>query len=326
MYIGEISEASSRGFFGSFLQLFLAGGVFFTCLVGSFTNWVGLGLILALIPILLGVSFSFMPESPIYLISKDKRKQAEKNLKILRGSFYDISEEISNMEQNLAQAKKSNVILRELLTNKSTRRALLAGIGALVFQQFSGINAIIFYTVTIFKEAGTDISPFLAAVIVNSVQWTASIIPMLVIERANRKMFLIMSSLGMMICLVGLGMFFHLKTILINNSYLSFIPLSSTILYMIFFCIGFGPIPWMLLGELFSPEIKGFATGVSILVNWSSAFIVTFSFPLLNAAYGSHIAFYILGGIMGVATLFVYFAIPETRGKTLNEIQEELNR
>lgn len=211
MYIGEISEASSRGFFGSFLQLFLAGGVFFTCLVGSLTNWVGLGLILALIPILLGVSFSFMPESPIYLISKDKRKQAEKNLKILRGSFYDISEEISNMEQNLAQAKKSNVILRELLTNKSTRRALLAGIGALVFQQFSGINAIIFYTVTIFKEAGTDISPFLAAVIVNSVQWTASIIPMLVIERANRKMFLIMSSLGMMICLVGLGMFFPFK-------------------------------------------------------------------------------------------------------------------
>lgn len=325
IYIGEITHASNRGLFGSFLQLFLSGGILFTCLVGNYANWTFLGIILAIVPVLLGVTFAFMPESPVYLLSKNKRNNAEKNLQELRGPLYDISEEINAMEHDLMEHAK-NAGLKEVIANKAHIRALVSAVGVLAFQQLCGINAIVFYTLSIFQAAGTNVSPFLSAVIIDLTQFLCSFIPIVVTEKANRKFFLMMSSIGMMICLTGLGLFFHLKLILHDASFLAFIPLGSLVLYMVSFCMGYGPVPWMLLSELFAPEIKGVASGFAILCNWVCAFVVTFSFPILNDAFGSHVTFYILGCVMGVATLFVHFVVPETRGKTLAQIQEEMSR
>ncbi|XP_056640659.1 facilitated trehalose transporter Tret1-like [Diorhabda sublineata] len=325
MYIGEITHASYRGLFGSFLQLFLSGGILFTCLAGNFVNWTYLSVILAIVPVLLGATFAFMPESPVYLLGKNKRNRAEKNLQELRGPFYDISDEINGMEQELMEHAKNAGII-EVVTNRAHMRAIVSAVGVLAFQQLCGINAIVFYTLSIFRAAGTDVSPFLSAVIIDLTQFLCSFVPIVVTEKANRKFFLMLSSIGMMICLTGLGMFFHLKIILSDASFLAFIPLSSLVLFMVSFCMGYGPVPWMLLSELFAPEIKGIASGFAILCNWMCAFLVTFSFPISNAAFGSHVTFYILGCVMGIATLFVHFVVPETRGKTLAQIQDEMNR
>lgn len=325
MYIGEISEVSNRGTFGSFFQLFLASGVLFTCVAGYFTNWIGLGLVLAATPLLFGGSFLFMPESPTYLVQKNYRKQAEKSLRRLRDCNYDIAGELKEIEKNVSDSHGKSAGLGDILTNKAYLKSTISILGVLAIQQLSGINAVVFYTVTIFNEAGTGLSPFFSAIIVNSVQVVMSYISTLIIEKANRKFYLMFSSAGMMLAHVGLGVFFHLKFIDVSTNHLGFIPLASVILYMVSFAFGYGPVPWMLLGEMFAPEIKGIASGMAILANWMFAFLVTFLFPILSETYGSHVTFYIFAMIMFIGTIFVYAVVPETRGKSLQEIQDELN-
>nr|XP_023026777.1 facilitated trehalose transporter Tret1-like [Leptinotarsa decemlineata] len=325
IYIGEMAEARNRGTFGSFFQLFLSCGILFCCVVGYFTDWVGLALVLGVTPILFGGSFLFMPETPVYLVGQNKVKQAETNLKKLRGSMFNIREELREIERQLLETKLKKANLTDVITNKANLRAVISIVGVLGFQQMCGINAIVFYTVTIFEAAGTDISPFLSAIITNLVQVVVSYFSVLVIEKANRKFFLMISSAGMMLCMVSLAMFFHLKLLQVDVSHLSFLPLASTMLFMVSFSFGYGPVPWMLLGELFAPEIKGIASGIGVLSNWIFAFVVTFSFPLMNASFGNHVTFYTLSVVMALATVFVYYVVPETRGKTLAEIQQELN-
>lgn len=324
MYIGEMAEPSFRGTFGSFFQLFLSSGILFTCIVGYFTNWVGLALALGVTPIVFGVTFCFMPESPIYLVMKNKLDRAEQTLKRLRGSTSNISAELKIIQQELAESHQKTTSFSDVF-RRANMRAMVAVLGVLAFQQLSGINAIVFYTVNIFKAAGTDLSPFLGAIIINLVQVLVSYLSILIIEKANRRFYLMSSSSGMMICLTALGVFFHLKLLRMDISHLGLIPLGSTIIYMACFSLGYGPVPWMLLGEMFSSEIKGIATGIAILANWSLAFMVTLSFPIMNSSLGEHITFYMFSCIMGLGTVFVYWFVPETRGKSLAQIQEELN-
>lgn len=324
MYIGEIAEPAYRGTFGSFFQLFLSSGILFTCVVGYVTNWLGLAIVLGVTPIVFGGSMCFMPESPIYSVAKNKLSTAERNLKRLRGSSSNISTELKMIQKDIADSQKRTASFMDIFS-RGNLRAVIAVFGVLAFQQLSGINAIVFYTVNIFKAAGTDLSPFLSAIIVNSIQVVVSYFSILVIEKANRRFYLIFSSTGMMLCLVSIGVFFHFKVLHIDTSRLAWIPLGSAIIYMACFSVGYGPVPWMLLGEMFSSEIKGIASGIAILVNWSLAFVVTMFFPIMNAALGEHITFYIFSCILGLGSVFVYFLVPETRGKTLAQIQEELN-
>ncbi|VEN34980.1 unnamed protein product [Callosobruchus maculatus] len=326
MYIGEISESSNRGKFGSFFQLFLSCGILFTCIVGYVTDWFGLTFVLGTAPIVFLATFFFMPETPTFLVRRNRMMRAEANLRKLRGKDCDVSIELKMIEEEVTESNNSAISFKDIVSSRANLKALIAVIGVLAFQQLCGINAMVFYTVNIFKAAGTSTSPFLLAIVITLVQVVVSYASIFLIERANRKFYLMSSSSGMLVCLAALGMFFHLKHLNINTAHLAFIPVGSTILYMAAFSFGYGPVPWMLLGEMFSAEIKGLASGMSILTNWIFAFVVTFSFPILTENLGSHITFYIIAGIMGIATIFVHYLVPETRGKTLQEIQEALRK
>ncbi|KAG5860909.1 hypothetical protein JTB14_025061, partial [Gonioctena quinquepunctata] len=326
MYVGEIAETSTRGVLASLFQLFLASGVLFCCVMGSLINWVGLALVLAIAPVLFGGSFIFMPETPVYLVARNNVKQAEANLRKLRGSMYDIKVELRDIEKELMERKQVKASLSDVMLNRANLKALISVVGVLAFQQLTGISIMVFYTVKIFDASGSNISPFLAAIITNFMQVVVSYVSILVIEKANRKFFLNLSSVGMMLGMVAMGMFFHLKMLEVDTSHLSLIPLGSLMLFMVSFCIGYGAVPWMLLAELFAPEIKGIASGIGVLTNWGCAFIVTMAFPLMNSSFGIHFSFYTLGLMSALATIFVHFVVPETRGKTLAEIQEELHR
>lgn len=107
---------------------------------------------------------------------------------------------------------------------------------------------------------------------------------------------------------------------------LGILPLASLGLFIVAFSLGFGPVPWMIMGELFAPEIKGVASGLAVMMNWALVFVVTFSFPLMNSGLGGHVTFYIFAAIMVVGTTFVKFVVPETRGKSLQEIQQILSK
>lgn len=326
MYIGEIAEAAYRGMFGSFFQMFLCAGILFSSVVGSFTNWTGLNAIELISPIIFGVSFLFMPETPVFLVGANDIQAAEENLRKLRGSTSNVSQELKEIQQEIEESHQKRASLKDVVTSKGNLKAVISVVVILAYQQLTGINALVFFTDPIFKAAESPISSSVGSIIINLVQLIVAYISIMIVERANRKFYLMFSSTGLFLCLLTLGIFFHLKMLNLPLHNLHVMMIISFVLFMIFFSVGYGPVPWMLMGELLSPEIKGVASGLGVLSNWIFASVVTFCFPLMTASFGYHVTFYIFAGIMASATVFVYTVVPETRGKTLTEIQEILNR
>lgn len=325
MYISEIASTEIRGALGSFFQMFLCVGILLTYFLGSFVSWRYLSGLLAIVPIVFAGLFFLMPETPTYLLKIADGDGAEKSLTYFRGVAYNVERELKQIQTGIEEAKAKSAGVKDLVASRANRKALLSSLGLMVFQQLSGVNAVIFYTVPIFKSAGSSLPPDVAAIIVAIVQVAIAYTAAMIIEKAGRRYFLITSSTGMLLCLAALGMYFHLQKLEISFSGLGILPLASLVLYIVAFSLGFGPVPWMIMGELFAPEIKGVASGLAVMMNWFLVFVVTFSFPIMNTELGGHATFYIFAVIMAVGTAFVYFIVPETRGKSLQEIQDILN-
>lgn len=211
-----------------------------------------------------------------------------------------------------------------LVTNRVNRMALICSLGLMFFQQFSGINAVIFYTNNIFEAANSQMNPSLATIIVGIVQTLATIVSSLLIEKAGRKILLIQSCIIMGICLIVLGVYFKLQADMVDVSSLGWIPLVCLVLFIISFSLGFGPIPWMMMAELFPVEYRGSASGIAVIFNWSLVFIVTLCFPIMMKAIGIYSCFWFFSAFMIVCVFFVIFLIPETKGKSISQIQTML--
>lgn len=208
-----------------------------------------------------------------------------------------------------------------MVTNKASRMALICGLGLMFFQQFSGINAVIFYTNNIFQSAGSNIDPVIATIIVGVVQTIATYISSLLVERAGRRLLLLQSCVIMGVCLIVLGVYFKLQAAAFDVAAFGWLPLVCLVLFIISFSMGFGPIPWMMMAELFPVEFRGTATGVTVIVNWCLVFIVTLCFPIMKDAIGIYSCFWFFAAFMILCIFFVFFLIPETKGKTVSQIQ-----
>jgi SP family facilitated glucose transporter-like MFS transporter 8 len=178
---------------------------------------------------------------------------------------------------------------------------------------------------TLFQSAGSTLEPSTATIIVGVIQMVATFISSLVVDRLGRRILLLISDFVMAICTLVLGIYFYLKNETSEDiSNIGWLPVTSVCLFIIVFSLGYGPIPWMMVGELFGPQIKGFASSLSCVLNWVLAFVVTKLYSDLALAFGTHTTFWIFAVISAVGTVFVFFLVPETKGKTLYEIQQEL--
>lgn len=324
LYIGEIAETSIRGALGAFFQLFLTVGILFTFVVGGLTSWRVLSAISAVIPIIFVVTFVFVPETPQFLLAKNKRREAERSLRWLRGDKYNLAPELETMQKEVDNAARHKGSLKDLISSRANVMALVCSLGLMFFQQFSGINAVIFYTEPIFVSAGSNVNSAVAAGIIGIVQTISTCVASLLIEKAGRRILLLQSGIIMGLCLIVLGVYFKLQSISYDVSNIGFIPLVSLVLFIISFSLGFGPIPWMMMAELFPAEIKGVASGIAVMFNWLLVFFVTKTFPSMTASFGSHNTFWIFAGFMVACVIFVFSLIPETKGKTNAQIQEIL--
>ncbi len=189
------------------------------------------------------------------------------------------------------------------------------------FQQFSGINAVIFFTNDIFEMAGSTLNPDVCSIIVGVVQVLMTFVAAALVERAGRKVLLIQSSAVMGLCLVVLGIYFNIKDAGKDVSSFGLVPLVSLVLFIVSFSLGYGPIPWMMMGELLAPEVKGIASTIVVLFNWTAVFIVTKTFPILLVSLGKDITFWIFGVVMVVGTVYGLKVLFETKGKSNAQIQ-----
>ncbi|KAI5713917.1 hypothetical protein M8J76_007798 [Diaphorina citri] len=306
MFIGEIAESSIRGALGSFFQMFLTLGVLYVyCLGLSTYTVIAIGCLV--IPILLFILlFLIVPETPIFLMKSGKPEKAEVSLRYYRGAQYDVATELAAIQKEIDAASEKKATFSDLFSSRANLRGLIVSLGLMMFQQFSGVNTVIFYSNDIFKSAGSTLDPSISAIIVGVVQCIVTGLSVVLVDKAGRRLLLLLSNSGS------------------DVSSIAFLPLISVIMFIVMFSLGFGPIPWMMVGELFAAEVKGIATGIAVAVNWIGAFLVTLCFGFLVRHFGSAATFWIFTVCCVVGTVFTFMVVPETKGKTLAQIQREL--
>lgn len=322
MYIGEIAQKDIRGALGSFFQLMVTTGILLVYALGYGLSVFTFSIICAAIPIAFAAIFVFMPESPLYWVSKNRIDDATKSLKWLRGNSYDYGEELTELQDDLERSRAEKISVWTALRRPATIQALIVIIGLMFFLQLSGINIVIFYTSSIFEAANTGIDAELATILVGVMQVIATFVSSMIVDRSGRRVLLLISISVMALCKVMLGVYFYLKAEDESSvTSISWLPVFALCLYIVVFSLGFGPIPWLMVGELFAADIKGVAGSAAGSFSWIFAFAVTKSFASIQAAIGTGPTFFILAGFSAVGTVFVWFVVPETKGKTLAEIQ-----
>lgn len=326
VYIGEMASKEIRGFLLTLFQVSVLLGVVAVYVLGSLFSLFNLNIICCSMVMIYTTYFVFLPESPAFLLRQEKSEKAEKSIKLLRGSKYDAKSEITEFQLMLEETSKApkNSFSAEF-KKRETFKAFTVVIVLFFFFQMSGINAVLFYTTTIFIETGIKVNPSAATIVLGVAQVTAALAAAGFIDRSGRVLLLIISFVMMIVGLIGIGTFFCLKDQQYENmESIGWLPLPSLCIFVISFSSGLGSIPFVLVGELFSNDAKRIIAPFAQSMNFVMAFVIGLTFPTLVGVIGAGFTFFMFAGFCVLGLLFTIFFVPETKGKSLVEIQTML--
>ncbi|XP_016077356.1 PREDICTED: solute carrier family 2, facilitated glucose transporter member 3 [Miniopterus natalensis] len=322
MYIGEISPTALRGAFGTLNQLGIVIGILVAqifglkVILGTEELWpVLLGF--TILPALLqSIALPFCPESPRFLlINKKEEDNARKTLQHLWGT-QDVTEDIQEMKDEsarMAQEKQATVL--ELFRSRSYQQPIMISIMLQLSQQLSGINAVFYYSTGIFQDAGVKepIYPTIGAGVVNTI---FTVVSLFLVERAGRRTLHMIGLGGMAFCSILMTISLLLKD---EYSWMTYVCIGAIMVFVAFFEIGPGPIPWFIVAELFSQGPRPAAMAVAGCSNWTSNFLVGLLFPSAAFYLGAYV-FIVFTGFLVIFLVFTFFKVPETRGRTFEDI------
>jgi SP family galactose:H+ symporter-like MFS transporter len=320
LYISEIAPVAIRGKLVAVNQVALTSGIVISYLIdyafAPSAEWRWM-FALALVPAAaFGIGLVFIPDSPRWLAGRGQIDQARSVLKQIR-SADEVEKELKDIQDSLSKQKPN---WSELLS-PLVRPALLVGVGLAIAQQVTGINTVIYYAPTILKFAGFSSSSvaILASVGVGMVNVLLTLVAMQLIDRLGRRPLLLISLAGMCLGLVILGLAFALPQLAGSRGV---IAVSSLMLYVGSFAVGLGPVFWLVLSEIYPLRIRGRAMSIGTIVNWAANLLVSLTFLSLVHGIGKASTFWLYSGITILAWLFAFFKVPETKGKTLEQIED----
>ncbi len=324
MYISEVAPKSIRGTLVFLNQLALTIGILLAYLVDYLFIKVPDGwrwmLGLAIVPALaLGIGMLKMPDSPRWLVMKNRGGQARTNLVKIRGT-QNVDAELKDIHQSLATGGSSS--WSDLL-KPALRLPLVIGIGLAIFQQATGINTVIYYAPTILKFSGIDSNAIsiLGTTGIGVINVIFTIIGAWLVDRAGRRPLLLASLSGMAIALGLLAIAFQLPQL---TSSLGIAVVLILMLYVASFAIGLGPVFWLLISEIYPLNVRSKAMSVATVANWGANLIVAVTFLSIVQSLGRPGAFWLYAALTVASVLFTYFLVPETKNRTLEQVQEEL--
>ena len=337
MYISEVAPASMRGRLVSVNQLTIVVGVLVAQLLnwwlvrdlpagatdefirGSWFGQLGWRWMFALTAapsLLFLIGMFFVPESPRWLLKKGRSTEASKTLARIGGEAY-AQAEVRDVETTLHHEKQQTARLADLLDPR-LRKVLVLGVVLAVFQQWCGINVIFNYAEDIFRAAGYDISSVL-----KNIAWTGSVnlaftfVALGFVDRCGRRPLMLLGSFGLAAVYGVLGFCYH--------SQVTGLPMLLLVLAAIAcYSMSLAPVTWVIISEIFPNRIRGAAMAVAVMALWLACFILTYTFPILNASLGASGTFWLYGAICLLGGLFVLVKLPETNGRTLEEIERDL--
>ncbi len=323
LYIAEVAPPAIRGALVSLNQLALTIGIVISYLVdfafaptGGWRWMFGLAIIPSLI---LGIGMYFMPSSPRWLYSKgavDKSRSVLERIRMTK----NVDDEIKEIKESLVcegECKWSEIL------EPAVRPALIVGIGLAAFQQLTGINTVIYYAPTILLFAGLPSAAvsILATAGIGTINVIMTIAALSLIDKVGRRPLLLIGLAGMVISLGILGIAFILPGL---SASLGLIAVISLMVYVGSFAVGLGPVFWLMISEIYPLRIRGRAMSTATVVNWGTNLLVAITFLSLIQLIGTSSTFWLYSIIGIIAWVFVYFLVPETKGKSLEEIEAHL--
>jgi sugar porter (SP) family MFS transporter len=337
MYISEIAPAQLRGRLVSVNQLTIVIGVLLAQIINWWLvrnlptgasddfivqSWFGeqgwrwmFGLTAAP-SLLFFAGMFFVPESPRWLVKNGRAETARSILKRIGGSSY-ADAEIRDVQATLSGEENQSVRFADLLDPRLFK-VLVLGVVLAVFQQWCGINVIFNYAEEIFRAAGYDISS-----VVKNIAWTGSVnlvftfVALGVVDRGGRRPLMLLGSAGLAVAYTVLGFCYY--------KHVTGLPVLLIVLAAIAcYSMSLAPVTWVIISEIFPNRIRGAAMSVAVMSLWIACFILTYTFPLLNKALGASGTFWIYAVVCVCGFVFIKIRLPETKGKTLEEIEKQL--
>jgi SP family galactose:H+ symporter-like MFS transporter len=319
LYISEVAPTGVRGSLVSLNQLAVTVGIVASYLVdyalSASGDWRWMFGLAAIPATILGTGMLFLPDSARWLISRGLVDRARAVLERTRAAT-DVDTEIAETKKSV---QRQSGEWAELL-KPAIRPAVVVGIGLAVLQQITGINTVIYYAPTIFEFAGLGSATvsILATVGVGIVNMLMTIVAIWLVDRVGRRPLLLVGVVGMVLSLGVLGLAFQRPNL---SGSLGWIAVGSLMLYVGSFAVGLGPVFWLLISEIYPLKIRGFAMSIASIANWAANLVVALTFLTLIQGLGRPGTFW-LYGLVGIgAWFFAYFLVPETKGRSLEEIE-----
>ena len=329
VYTGEVTQPHLRGMLTAFASIGVSTGVLIEYALGSMVSWNVCAAISGILPLAALLLMFFFPETPSYLISRSRPEKARKALQQFRGSTCNVNQEMETLinfsnKNNIKRLTGFREIVNALLKPNAVRPFALLFLYFLIYQ-WSGTNVITFYAVEIFKDSGATLNKYLAAVILGVVRLVSTIAACILCRRCGRRPLTMVSSVGCGLSMIGLGGYMWLKdSWTLNNSPIvaTWFPVMCIISYTITCCLGFLVIPWVMIGEVYPVQVRGIIGGLTTMAAHSFIFMVVKTYPFLASALTRHGTFILYGCISLFGTIYFYLCLPETKGKTLQEIED----
>ena len=346
-YIAEVAPAKYRGALATVQQVAIISGLFFSFLSNyilaglsgsainmlwmNYETWRWMFWVEILPAGVFLISLFFIPESPRFLVSKRKKDTALKVLSKLYGSISG-QQKLDEIDASFA-ADHHKPKLSDLYdkTLGRVRPIVWIGIGLATFQQFVGINVVFYYGAVLWQAVGFDEgNALLINVVSGALSIGAVVVSLLLVDKVGRKPLLVIGSVGMSITLAMVVIAFSTGTLIANDTGGTTLDLSDNMgmlaliganLYVIFFNVSWGPVMWVMLGEMFPNQLRGSGLAISGLAQWVANFIVTLTFPMLLAGMGLAFAYslYTIGAVISI--FFVVKYVYETKGRELEQME-----
>lgn len=322
MYVGEISDMNMRAVLGSLFILMYNIGVLYVYVFGVFVGYDMLNWACLAVSILFMLVWCYVPESPIFLIQRDRKSEAKQSLKWLRGKDNDkeVEEEMDSLTHRGDQL--TTATLKDYF-DKVNVKAMLIGFVFQTGTQFSGINIILMNTVDVFKKSGSTLSAETCTILVGVVQVVASTIASYTVNKAGRKFFLILTYAMTAMALITMGWCFHVSKV-DKDYHTGLLPILSLSLHVIAFSVGLGMVPYIIYTEIFPANVRNGC--MSMLMFWNNVlgFGIVKAYPKIEETLHISGCFWLFGAVCLAVVPYTYFFVPETKDKTFDEIRQKM--
>uniref|UniRef100_A0A182JLH4 Major facilitator superfamily (MFS) profile domain-containing protein n=1 Tax=Anopheles atroparvus TaxID=41427 RepID=A0A182JLH4_ANOAO len=334
LFVSEISEDRIRGTLGTMLAILCNSGILLGFIISHYINCWAVTYLALLMCVVYSLGCCFLPESPQYLFVKKKKEKAIKALRFYRGE--EAESETSQFTAEVARfkdihtagnpkKKESNQIhIKDFLT-RSRWKPILICVVVILFQAGSGSIPLMTYTATIFQESHSNLSPAMSSIVVAALQLIGSYVSTVTVEKAGRRVLLLISTLGCAVCTTTMGTYTFLQEMQVDVGCFRWVPVASMSALVFINAIGIGIVPFIIMTEILDPKIRGPIVTFCLLEFSGVAFLVVRYFPVAVEQLGMYACMWFFSCCCVASATFVLTCMPETKGKSFEQISESLN-